>query len=93
MSQIEEWIDDPEFEKLRTMITLKDNAMISCACVCCIHNFSAGDEMENYELCTQIWVCGYTHSCNQMDLKAKVEVFVYKDGQTKRHCDSFDMVR
>ena len=90
MSQIEEWIDDPEFEKLRTEITLHNNAMISCACVCRVHNFSAGDEMKNCESCTQIWVCGYIHTCDQMDLKPKVEVFIYKDGQTKQH--DFDMV-
>ena len=92
MSQVEEWIDDPEFEQLRTEITLRDNAMISCACVCRIHNFSAGDDSEtkNCELCTQIWTCGYTHNFDQMDLKPKVDVFVYKDGQTKQH--NFDMV-
>lgn len=95
MSHIEEWIDDPEFEKLRTDITLRDNAMISCACVCRVHNFSAGEDLEisetkNYELCTQIWICGYTQSCDQLDLKPQVEVFMYKDGQTKQY--DFNMV-
>ena len=92
MSQIEKWIDDPEFEKLRAEITLRDNAIISCACVCRIHNCSVGEnsEIKNYELCTQIWTSGYTHNCDQMDLKPNVEVFAYKDGQTKQL--NFDMV-
>ena len=91
MSQIQEWIDAPEFELLRAEINLKDNVtIISCACVCRIHNFSVEDEARCNESCTQIWVCGYRHDQVQTDLKPKVEVFIFKDGNTEQYY--FDMV-
>ena len=92
MSQVQELIDAPEFERLRTEIDLKDNATVSCTCVCRVDNFSDEEEAQGHKPCTQIWVCGYTngHAIDQTDLKPKVEVFMYKDGQTEQY--NFDMV-
>ena len=34
MSQVREWVDSPEFERLRAEVDLQDVKSISCACVC-----------------------------------------------------------
>ena len=34
MTQVREWVESPEFERLRTEVDLQDVKSISCACVC-----------------------------------------------------------
>ena len=34
MTQVREWVESPEFERLRTEVDLRDVKSISCACVC-----------------------------------------------------------